>query len=128
MARAISRLLEVARQTERFHLLLLRALSLPGQVHLFVGRPLSRARVRASHSASLEGQWLTTQYSFLHDRRQHWWWCWSYNREGRAVARRLCRIHDDRWRRSHLLFPLHAFSRALGSCVPATSNRRKLQR
>src|SRR5215471_21870763 len=122
MARAISGLLEVARQAERFHLLLVRALSLPGQGHLFVGRPLSRARVRASHCASLEGQWLTTQYPFLYDRRQHWGWRWGYHSERRVMAGRLCRIRDDRWRQRDLLLPLHAFSGALVQCLPTAFN------
>ena len=37
-----------------------------------------------------------------------------FHREGRVMARRLRRVYDDRKRRGHLFFPLHAFSRPLG--------------
>src|ERR1051326_1246863 len=103
MARTIPGLLEGARQVERLHLLLVRALSLPGQAHIFVGRPVSRAGVCAPHCSSLEGQWLAAQYPLLHDGGKYWRWCWGYDGEGRAVVSRLCRIHDDRRRWCHLL-------------------------
>ena len=108
MDRPLPRLPESPRPAERLHLLFFRTLPVSGSSHVFLGRSLSRARLRQPHRASLERQRSAAEYSVLHDRGKHRRRRASIDHQERALASGLRWHHDERGRGRNLLFPLHA--------------------